>query len=43
MIEKQSKRRFKKEILVLVKNIVLTKNWFFVSNFREFPKYHTEK
>ena len=30
--EKQSKCRLKKEIFVFVKSIVLTKNWFVVSN-----------
>ena len=43
MIEKRSKRRLKKEIFIIVKNIVLTKNWFVFSNFWEFPKDHTEK
>ena len=43
MIEKRSKRRLKKEIFIFVKNIVLTKNWFVVSKFWEFPKHHTEK
>ena len=33
MIEKRSKPRLKKEIFIIVKNIVLTKNWFIVSNF----------
>ena len=33
----------KKEIFAIVKNTVLTKNWFVVSNFWEFPKDHTEK
>ena len=33
MIEKTSKRRLEKEIFIFVKNIVLTKNWFVVSNF----------
>ena len=33
MIEKKSKRRLKKEIFIIVKNIVLTKNWFVFSNF----------
>ena len=33
MIEKRSKRRLKKEIFIIVKNIVLTKNWFVFSNF----------
>ena len=28
---------------IIVKNIVLTKNWFVFSNFWEFPKDHTEK
>ena len=32
MIKKRSKRRLIKEIFIIVKNIVLTKNWF-VSNF----------
>ena len=32
-----------KEIFTIVKNIALTKNWFIVSNFWEFPKHHTEK
>ena len=27
---------------IIVKNIVLTKNWFVFSNFWEFPKDHTE-
>ena len=43
MIEKKSKCRLKKEIFIIVKNTVLTKNWFVVSNFWELPKYHTEK
>ena len=33
MITKRSKRRLKKVIFIIVKNIVLTKNWFLVSNF----------
>ena len=33
MIEKRSKPRLKKEIFIIVKNIVLTKNWLIVSNF----------
>ena len=33
MIEKRSKRRLEKETFLFVKNIVLTKNWFVVSNF----------
>ena len=32
-IEKRSKRRLKKEIFIFVKSIVITKNWFVVSNF----------
>ena len=28
MIEKRSKRGLKKEIVIFVKNIVLTKNWY---------------
>ena len=33
MIEKRSKHRLKKEIFIIAKNIVLTKNWFVFSNF----------
>ena len=33
MIEKRSKRRLKKQIFIIAKNIVLTKNCFSVSNF----------
>ena len=33
MTEKRSRRRLEKEIFIFVKNIVLTKNWFVVSNF----------
>ena len=43
MIEKRSKRRLEKEIFIIVKNIILTKNWFIFSNFWEFPKDHMEK
>ena len=43
MIEKRSKRRLKKQIFIIVKNIVLTKSWFVVSNFLELPKDHTKK
>ena len=32
-----------KEIFIIVKNIVVTKNWFVFSNFWEFPKDPTEK
>ena len=40
---KETKRSLKKEIFIVVKNIVVNKNWFSVSNFWEFPKDHTEK
>ena len=43
MIEKRSKRRLKKKIIIIVKNIVLTKNGFVVSNFWKLPKEQTEK
>ena len=43
MVKQRSKRRLKKEIFIIVKNIARTKNWFVVSNFREFPKHLTEK
>ena len=33
LIEKISKCRLKKEIFISVKNFVLTRNWFVVSNF----------
>ena len=33
MTEKRSRNRLKKEIFIIVKNIVLTKNWFVFSNF----------
>ena len=32
-----------KKILLFVKNIVLTKNWFVASIFFEFPEHHMEK
>ena len=35
--------RLKKEIFIIVNNIVLTKNWFVVSNSWEFSKHHIEK
>ena len=41
IIERRWKLRLKKEIFIIVKNIVLTKDWFVVSNFWEFPKHHT--
>ena len=31
--DNRSKHRLKKEIFIVVKNTVLTKNWFAVSNF----------
>ena len=37
-IETQTEKRN-----IIVKNIVLTKNWFVFGNFWEFPKDHTEK
>ena len=43
MVEKRSKHGFKKEIFIFLKNIVLTKNWFAVGNFYEFPEDHMEK
>ena len=44
MIEKRSKRRMKKKIFVIAKNIVkMTKNGFVFSIFCEFPKGNTEK
>ena len=36
MIEKRSKRRWKKGIPIFVKSIAVTKNWFLVSNFMNF-------
>ena len=39
----KTKTEMKKEIFIIVKNFVLTKNWFVVSNFWDFPKDHTEK
>ena len=38
MIEKRSKHRLIKEIFIFLLSIVLTKNWFVVSNCWEFPK-----
>ena len=32
-----------KKILIFVKNIVLTKNWFVASILFEFPEHHMEK
>ena len=40
---KEIKTQTGKRNIHIVKNIVLTKNWFVLSNFREFPKDHTEK
>ena len=36
-------RTQKKEIFIFVKNIILTKNWFVVSIFYEFPEHYMEK
>ena len=36
MIEKKSKRRLKKEIIIIVKKIVLTKNWLLLVIFKNF-------
>ena len=38
-----SKRKLKTEVFIIIKNVVLTKNWFVFSNFWKFPKDHTEK
>ena len=43
MVVKRSKHGLKKEIFIFIKNIVLTKNWFAVGNFYEFPEDHMEK
>ena len=43
MIEKRSKRRLKKQTFIIVKNIILAKNWFVVSNFWKLPTDHTGK
>ena len=40
MIKKRSEHRLKKEIFV--KNTILTKNWFVVSIFHEYPEHHME-
>ena len=40
---KDIKTQTEKEIFIILKNIVLTKNWFAFSNLCEFPKGHTEK
>ena len=40
---KEIKMKTEKRNIIIVKNIVLTKNWFVFSNFWEFPKDHTEK
>ena len=42
IIEKRSKNRLKKEIFIIIKNTVLIKNWFVVSNFCEFTDHHME-
>ena len=36
---KEIKTQIEKKVFIIVKNIVLTKNWFVVSNFLEFPKH----
>ena len=43
MIKKRLKRKLETEIFRIVKNIVLTKNWFVESNFFELPELHMEK
>ena len=43
MIEKRSQHRLKKEIVIFKKNIVVTKNWFILGIFYEFPEHHLEK
>ena len=43
MMQNKSQHRLKKEIFIFEKNIALTKNWFVVSNFYEFPEHHMEK
>ena len=40
---KEIKTRLKKEIFVIVKKIELTKYWFTVSDFSDFPKAHMQK
>ena len=40
---KEIQTQTEKEIFIIVKNIVLAKNWFVVSNFWGFSKDHTEK
>ena len=40
---KEIKTQTEKEKSIIVKDIVLTRNWFVVSNFWEFSKDHTEK
>ena len=43
MIENRSEDKLKKEIFILLKNIILTKNWLTVSTFPEFPEHPMEK
>ena len=40
---KEIKTQTEKEIFIIVKNIVMTENWFIVGNLCGFPKSHTEK
>ena len=40
---KEIKTQIEKEIFIIVKDIVLTKNCFVVGNFCEFPEHHREK
>ena len=40
---KEIKSQAEKSLFIIVKNIALTKNWFILSNFWEFPKDHMEK
>ena len=40
---KEIKTQTEKEIFIIVKNIVLTKNWFAFGKFWEFLKEYTEK
>ena len=40
---KEIKTQIEKKVFIIVKIIVLTKNWFVVSNFWEFPKHPYRK
>ena len=35
--------QIEKEIFIFIKSILLTRIWFVVSDFSEFPKHHMEK